>query len=226
MYFPSHGPFLSTPSARRATLLGRDRRVHDSISIHALREEGDALQAHVSKAQCNFYPRPPRGGRLVCLICPLYALLFLSTPSARRATRRSQKQVGQRRDFYPRPPRGGRPLPVFPQDSVWGISIHALREEGDNLSQATGASNGRFLSTPSARRATRLRSAMLTLFRDFYPRPPRGGRRFFRQTLLSFSVFLSTPSARRATHRPASGNRLLLDFYPRPPRGGRQIMVQ
>ena len=40
----SHSGFLSTPSARRAT----DRQKHSSrtftISIHALREEGDELQ--------------------------------------------------------------------------------------------------------------------------------------------------------------------------------------
>ena len=34
--------FLSTPSARRATPEVYARRVRDRISIHALREEGDA----------------------------------------------------------------------------------------------------------------------------------------------------------------------------------------
>ena len=79
-------------------------------------------------------------------------------------------------DFYPRPPRGGRPerrtdysaserisihalreegdlrrpalLPLFP------ISIHALREEGDLGLPAPYCCMSRFLSTPSARRAT------------------------------------------------------------------------
>ena len=108
MYFPSHGPFLSTPSARRATLLGRDRRVHDSISIHALREEGDALQAHVSKAQCNFYPRTPRGGRRFYWIKLKDSFIFLSTPSARRATKTPIAIAAAIANFYPRPPRGGR----------------------------------------------------------------------------------------------------------------------
>ena len=131
MYFPSHGPFLSTPSARRATLLGRDRRVHDSISIHALREEGDALQAHVSKAQCNFYPRPPRGGRQKLLYFTDTYYLFLSTPSARRATphRDPWRRAGS--NFYPRPPRGGR----LCSRKSWKLT-------------------DLFLSTPSARRAT------------------------------------------------------------------------
>ena len=33
--------FLSTPSARRATLVGGIGGLHEEISIHALREEGD-----------------------------------------------------------------------------------------------------------------------------------------------------------------------------------------
>ena len=34
------------------------------ISIHALREEGDRSIRSTSPATTNFYPRPPRGGRL------------------------------------------------------------------------------------------------------------------------------------------------------------------
>ena len=33
------------------------------ISIHALREEGDAWSMTSSTSTSNFYPRPPRGGR-------------------------------------------------------------------------------------------------------------------------------------------------------------------
>ena len=33
------------------------------ISIHALREEGDAVAALASSSWFYFYPRPPRGGR-------------------------------------------------------------------------------------------------------------------------------------------------------------------
>ena len=35
-----------------------------SISIHALREEGDTTTAANEPQQTDFYPRPPRGGRL------------------------------------------------------------------------------------------------------------------------------------------------------------------
>ena len=34
--------FLSTPSARRATLFSNEKGTETSISIHALREEGDS----------------------------------------------------------------------------------------------------------------------------------------------------------------------------------------
>ena len=79
----------------------------------------------------NFYPRPPRGGRLSVDGMLFYKLLFLSTPSARRATHR--------------PPQG---------DQDDGISIHALREEGDALLSLPSFALMLFLSTPSARRAT------------------------------------------------------------------------
>ena len=81
-------------------------------------------------------------------------------------------------DFYPRPPRGGRPSGQQTNaDTPIGISIHALREEGDfdagklipfyvdisihalreegdtkSIMRCTTAP--KFLSTPSARRAT------------------------------------------------------------------------
>ena len=79
------------------------------ISIHALREEGDRFCLKVNRCDNNFYPRPPRGGRQPdtrkwrgsqsisihalreegdqLLYCPNCGLpIFLSTPSARRAT--------------------------------------------------------------------------------------------------------------------------------------------
>ena len=34
-----------------------------AISIHALREEGDSITFSRRTAFCDFYPRPPRGGR-------------------------------------------------------------------------------------------------------------------------------------------------------------------
>ena len=79
--------FLSTPSARRATER-LDEGVGDVvISIHALREEGDTTSRNSKhEYKRNFYPRRPRGGRLVGWVSKGIPGLFLSTPSARRAT--------------------------------------------------------------------------------------------------------------------------------------------
>ena len=57
------------------------------------------------------------------------------------------------------------------------ISIHALREEGDYLDALNSAAKNQFLSTPSARRATALDELTTGRKGNFYPRPPRGGRR-------------------------------------------------
>ena len=56
--------FLSTPSARRAT-------VGNGQGLPGIK---------------NFYPRPLRGGRRSSMYSSSAAALFLSTPSARRAT--------------------------------------------------------------------------------------------------------------------------------------------
>ncbi len=124
------------------------------ISIHALREEGDsAVISPLFTRSANFYPRPPRGGRREARAEHRKAQEFLSTPSARRATRAARTAWAAQRDFYPRPPRGGRPPP--------SLLLSASRI---------------FLSTPSARRATTARVSADPTRTNFYPRPPRGGR--------------------------------------------------
>ena len=167
------------------------------ISIHALREEGDGSIYGPWRWGDDFYPRPPRGGRRD--LC-----------------------TGQRtgRNFYPRPPRGGRhKLPKLSSDWI-KISIHALREEGDNTAAFS-----------------------MTTMSHFYPRPPRGGRPSVVAALDTLEKFLSTPSARRATdfhesqifvieisihalREEGDGSTAATGitrryFYPRPPRGGR-----
>ena len=57
-------------------------------------------------------------------------------------------------NFYPRPPRGGRHEELNGLISAALISIHALREEGDRRCRMHRGQCGKFLSTPSARRAT------------------------------------------------------------------------
>ena len=168
--------FLSTPSARRATDKLRVVSAKNMISIHALREEGDPpvfdfgipCQPFLStpsarRATCgvselvrragNFYPRPPRGGRRRRTAPPVTPWHFYPRPP--RGGRRPSDEIPPCfRDFYPRPPRGGRPSGLRPGAQDHPISIHALREEGDFASTMSWASLTRFLSTPSARRAT------------------------------------------------------------------------
>ena len=57
------------------------------ISIHALREEGDRRAGGKAGGVRDFYPRPPRGGRPQTQMSRHSAIRFLSTPSARRATK-------------------------------------------------------------------------------------------------------------------------------------------
>ena len=146
--------FLSTPSARRATHHPAAHQVAGTISIHALREEGDSRVVALSALPSNFYPRPPRGGRPRDLADFMAMFKFLSTPSARRATCSTSVDDRRRTNFYPRPPRGGRPDDFQLFYICTMISIHALREEGDSTFAAAVQNLEKFLSTPSARRAT------------------------------------------------------------------------
>ena len=123
---------------------------------------------------------------------------FLSTPSARRATSGRIGRKLQNIDFYPRPPRGGRQMPLYIRSAAGKflstpsarratatflytctfnlISIHALREEGDSTAKSKRFKHCNFYPRPprGGRRCARLSGASSC---DFYPRPPRGGRR-------------------------------------------------
>ena len=79
--------FLSTPSARRATALALDGREILHISIHALREEGDAPRYAARIAGSAFLSTPSARRATLRPGMPLETQRrFLSTPSARRAT--------------------------------------------------------------------------------------------------------------------------------------------
>ena len=105
------------------------------ISIHALREEGDGAVAAQVVPGLDFYPRPPRGGRLYAAAAQIYQAIFLSTPSARRATGVHALGGRHKANFYPRPPRGGRRHIWKAKEACDIISIHALREEGDRYEE-------------------------------------------------------------------------------------------
>ena len=102
----------------------------------------------------NFYPRPPRGGRLHRQRSSAGFTLFLSTPSARRATQ-PWHSLPIRRHISIHALREEGDLDIDTYEGLtWEISIHALREEGDLLTGVHTERHRKFLSTPSARRAT------------------------------------------------------------------------
>ena len=148
----------------------------EHISIHALREEGDGAPHPAGARTQHFYPRPPRGGRRSRNSSFGKSKVFLSTPSARRATyarrRRADgyvisihalREEGDRPGRIRHGPAGCISIHALREEGdtrckSWqqhaAISIHALREEGD-LGLFDGLFPRReFLSTPSARRAT------------------------------------------------------------------------
>ena len=107
-YYNKEEQFLSTPSARRATASsGRPAKTTAYFYPRPPRG-GRPVSGWATRLLLNFYPRPPRGGRPCCDYSIFLFALFLSTPSARRAT---CEQVTAEHKIT--------------------ISIHALREEGD-----------------------------------------------------------------------------------------------
>ena len=175
------------------------RRRTVAISIHALRVEGDDHRLRGGKASNDFYPRPPGGGRPPRrMLIPLTAG-FLSTPSGWRATAVEITPRWRALYFYPRPPGGGRPAEQAASSASAAISIHALRVEGDTQ------------PTQAQLRARAISIHALRVEGDTQKQPMK-----------SITLrFLSTPSGWRATCAIPWRDIRLAYFYPRPPGGGR-----
>ena len=120
---PEWWEFLSTPSARRATLLFWSSRISKAISIHALREEGDLRWCRSRRTD----------------------------PISIHALREEGDKTGN------------------DELDEKLISIHALREEGDAVTNVNR-----------------------THVKDFYPRPPRGGRQQKQRQNLYFQTNYTT----------------------------------
>ena len=191
--------FLSTPSARRATGSFLVIVYAQRISIHALREEGDRPASITTAGANNFYPRPPRGGR------PGHV-----------------KLVDHDSDFYPRPPRGGRRHRPCPDCGAFRISIHALREEGD--AGPTVVPPTTMISIHALREeGDQLSHHSPSMTANFYPRPPRGGRRCY-ATHVCVQFIISIHALREeGDFAFLALADFVLNFYPRPPRGGRRV---
>ena len=166
--------FLSTPSVRRATLISQYslRCPLTFLSTPSVRR-ATTRTSFPKSAQKKFLSTPSvrratAGRRNVRRLVGV----FLSTPSVRRATDGAGRNYRPCTIFLSTPS-------VRRATNAWrnlresfGISIHALREEGDH--KQSGQHDGRptFLSTPSVRRATCPSCIHSAERRDFYPRPP------------------------------------------------------
>ena len=149
--------FLSTPSARRATAGGKFYRRPVRISIHALCEEGDDLRQafQVQKYYISIHALCEEGDGSA-LSSYAFCKIFLSTPSARRATVQTSSKSARPSAFLSTPSARRATPPEAPAASDRLISIHALCEEGDVFKRSKQLRPAQFLSTPSARRATLL----------------------------------------------------------------------
>ncbi len=192
--------------------------VNDRISIHALREEGDRFALP--------FRFPP--------------IKFLSTPSARRATKRLEGLTPIQKISIHALPRGGRLLIITPQGCKGRISIHAPPRRGRRA--CVGHQQPSAISTHALReegdQSVGHKSAVAQQISIHALREEGDGPPVKPRNLLT--SFLSTPSARRATHPDTSGAdrvdisihalreegdfgngakmlRLKTYFYPRPP---------
>ena len=170
---------------------------------------------------------------------------FISIHALREESDESRR-LYQRYVYYfnPRPPRGERPLVEQEQTRAEGISIHALREESDSSptrplhrkcnfnprpprgERPARAQNlvddGKFQSTPSARRATHSVPISSGLSNYFNPRPPRGERLDkVREVLIVFLISIHALREESDTRVRAIVPAEMY-FNPRPPRGERR----
>ena len=122
--------FLSTPSARRATP-GQTPGMPRPLHFYPRPPRGGRLPL-IDGADTlrDFYPRPPRGGRRGIRDMTVLERLFLSTPSARRATV-SVVDLDETAEFLSTPSARRATWLSSLSARRWRISIHALREEGD-----------------------------------------------------------------------------------------------
>ena len=169
----------------------------------------------------HFYPRPRVEGDVRACCHFLQILYFYPRPRV-EGDGEDADPVQDETAFLSTPSRRGRRVKLDHGIHVKQISIHALRMEGDTRRHPSRRGRKKFLSTPSAWRATKEGIA-------------HGQRenisihalRMEGDTNLSYSVtkviqFLSTPSTRRATCSPPSGA-AGVGFLPTPSHGGRRM---
>ena len=134
---------------------------------------------HRVQQQTKFLSTPSaRRATLTADVVIFYRNRFLSTPSARRATNIPAAYWRGIGNFYPRPPRGGRRQLLYYDQSGCPISIHALREEGDTALCELDAALNKISIHALREEGDHRRNIQIQKPKDFYPRPPRGGRQY------------------------------------------------
>ena len=144
-----------------------------SISIHVPRVGDDQRRGKSVFLHENFYPRPPRGGRLGAFMRFLYSIFnfYPRPPRGGRPSAEHRQFAGIRISihvprvgddwpsicdfcryghFYPRPPRGGRPLTCACRYAIISISIHVPRVGDDKFFGVFCHIAQKFLSTSPA----------------------------------------------------------------------------
>ena len=127
--------------------------------------------------------------------------------------------------FYPRPPGGGRPASLLSKICPELISIHALRVEGDQFPEYEDLA---LLISIHALRVEGDRSCVRISdrLRNFYPRPPGGGRltELFGPCGIGWiSIHALRVEGDRNKYVTCTTEEY---FYPRPPGGGRPEQLQ
>ena len=187
--------------------------------------EGDRTLQQRCRAPCDFYPRPPGGGR---------HQRHYSRSLHRQISIHALRVEGDQCHEHIK--------------CVIFISIHALRVEGDCFRVCRAFVCVQFLSTPSGWRATaaeivNLSAALISIHAlrvegdlqfsyangkviEFLSTPSGWRATKAHGCRIAQSIFLSTPSGWRATVVNAVFIHGIGDFYPRPPGGGRQAGQQ
>ena len=216
--------FLSTSSARRTTgyqiFVACDRKYfyprpprgerlavhrrnyrHQRISIHVLREEDDGFPLGQQKTAAE----------------------FLSTSSARRTTRLFKLfDLPAEISIHVLREEDDEAVKAFCRCNVY-ISIHVLREEDDSVILSCSSDFGIISIHVLREEDDPLQSAAGSPPQYFYPRPPRGGRRFtFTPADITEIISIHVLREEDDMH-PATPSAARCYFYPRPPRGGRPL---
>ena len=174
----------------------------NSISIHSLRIEGDAVQNAVVGFPHSFQSTPSVW-RETGYFSMSFDGFYISIHSLRMEGDISIKNMTANYPYFnPLPPYGGR----HPR-----MRLRRMPET--------------FQSTPSVWRETVLQVVGQSTGHHFNPLPPYGGRHQSAQYHLHYKLFQSTPSVWRETHCCWEDSLKILHFNPLPPYGGRLCSV-